>query len=102
MSPQVETKNTSSESLVRKLARAVFACGDQNRNPFASTSFRDDTATVWANEQSVMDIGETYDMIEQRQDTFWEYTGDSVFSDRRRVDRRAYRTSLDENELRQE
>jgi hypothetical protein len=70
---QVETKSTAAstkESLMTKLARAVFACADNHTpNPFASTSLREDNKSVWTEtDLSMMDLGDRYRMVEKRQE----------------------------------
>ena len=94
-------KNDSQEEepLVIRIARAVFGCSNpENRLRFASTSLED--SYVWSKELSMASAGvERYDIVEKRQETFCENTGDSVFSDRRRLDRHRYRS---DDEIRQQ
>ena len=95
MSAQALKKDEHSqeEPLVIRIARAVFGCtNDTSRMRFASTSLEDDSY-VWSKELTVpVDGAERYVMVEKRQETFCENTGDSIFSDRRRLDRREYRS----------
>ena len=95
-------KNASQEEpLVIRIARAVFGCANEDRLRFASTSLEE--SYVWSKELSMASVGaERYDIVEKRQETFCENTGDSIFSDRRRLDRREYRNVLDDDEIRQQ